>query len=111
MEIRGFGVTTLGLMCVAHLLYDFHWQGPFISEMKGKNAFLLAVHAVTWAGLMCVVLIYSGAKFLPWYPYFLGLTHLFIDAWKCRQKRFDPLGKALYIDQALHLVTLVVVTW
>jgi hypothetical protein len=103
-------MTTLGLLVLAHLLYDFHWQGPFISEMKCKNAFLLAVHAVTWTGLLCAVLIYSGAKFLPWYPYFLGLTHLWIDAWKCRQTRFDPLGMGLYIDQALHFVTLVVVT-
>lgn len=103
-------MTTIGLLVLAHLLYDFHWQGPFIAEMKGKNGFLLAVHAWTWAGLMCAALIYSGARFLPWYPYFLGITHLFIDSWKCHQTRFDPLGKALYIDQALHLVTLVVVT-
>jgi CHASE2 domain-containing sensor protein len=103
-------MTTLGLLVLTHLLYDFHWQGPFISEMKGKSAFFLAVHAVTWTGLLCAVLIYSGARFLPWYPYFLGLTHLGIDAWKCRQKRFDPLGMGLYIDQALHVCTLVVVT-
>ena len=101
---------TLALLILVHLLYDFHWQGPFISEMKGKNAFLLAVHAVTWAGLMCAVLAYSGAGLLPWHPYFLALTHFGIDAWKCRQKRFDPLRAGLYIDQALHLGTLVVVT-
>ena len=45
----------LAALVLAHLMYDFHWQGPFIAEMKGKNWFLLGVHALTWALTMWVV--------------------------------------------------------
>jgi hypothetical protein len=47
-------VTLYSVLFLAHLLYDFHWQGPFIAEMKGKSWFLLLVHAVTWALLLGV---------------------------------------------------------
>ena len=39
-------------LLLAHLLYDFHWQGPFIAKNKGKHDFLLAVHCMTWALLL-----------------------------------------------------------
>lgn len=99
----------LGLL-LAHLLYDFHWQGPFIAEMKAKSWFLLGVHSLTWALLLGAVLWHLGG--LHWWTIpFLAITHFEIDNWKSRHTKLPPLGFALWIDQALHLVTMLVVAW
>lgn len=97
----------LGLL-LAHLLYDFHWQGAFIAEMKGKSWFLLGVHSLTWALLLGAILFHASG--LCWWTIpFLAVTHFVIDAWKARYTELPPLGVALWIDQALHLVTMLVV--
>ncbi len=95
-------------LLLAHLLYDFHWQGPFIAEMKAKNAFLLWVHALTWALLLGAVLWAFGAL-AWWHVPFLGATHYTVDYWKAHQHKLDPLGPALWIDQAAHVVTMILV--
>lgn len=98
-----------GLLLV-HLLYDFHWQGPFIAEMKAKSWFLLGVHSLTWALLLGAVLWHTGG--LSWWTVpFLAVTHFAIDAWKARYTELPSLGLALWIDQVLHLVTMLIVTW
>ena len=96
-------------LLLAHLLYDFHWQGSFISNMKGKSWFLLGIHALTWALVLWFTLALFGnatSGDLVW----LFVTHFAIDAWKARyNKRFAPLGAALWIDQGLHICSLLVV--
>ena len=39
-------------LLLAHLLYDFHWQGDFVANMKGERWFILVVHALTWTLLL-----------------------------------------------------------
>jgi len=99
---------TFGFLVLAHLLYDFHWQGPFISEMKRKSWFLLGVHALTWALLLASVLWWRGGLCV-WHLPFLFLTHFGIDAWKARYTKLPALGLALWIDQALHALTMLIV--
>ena len=96
------------LLLLLHLLYDFHWQGDFIASNKGGYPFLLIIHALTWALLLGVVLIWDGIGW--WQLPFLFVTHVATDYWKCKQKRFAPLGSALWIDQAVHLVTIIIVS-
>ena len=100
-----------GALVLVHLLYDFHWQGPFIAEMKSKSWFLLGVHALTWA-LCCAAVLYAFGMLAAWHLPFLFLTHCAIDAWKARHTKLNALGVALWIDQAAHLVSLIaVVCW
>lgn len=96
-------------LVLLHLLYDFHIQGPFISEMKGKSLFLLGVHALTWA-LVISLGIYVIDALAMWHIIFLATTHFIVDAWKSRFTKLDPLGPALWIDQGLHFITILVVS-
>lgn len=96
-------------LLLAHLLYDFHWQGPFIAENKGKHDFLLAVHCMTWALLLWAVLAVTGYN--SWWK--LGVlyaTHYFIDYWKSHKPQTPENFKLIYVDQALHLVTIILVS-
>lgn len=89
---------------LAHLLYDFHWQGAYISEMKCKSDLHLFVHALTWALLISVVL-YLFNDLSLWKLWFLFGTHFIIDRSKARYNAIS-----LETDQLLHLATLVVVS-
>ncbi len=93
-------------LLLAHLLYDFHWQGPFIGEMKGKFWFILGVHALTYALCLWGVLYLFGMA--SWGKLIVLLvSHFAIDAWKARYTKLPLLGVALWIDQGLHVVVMV----
>lgn len=98
------------IMLLVHLLYDFHIQGDFIGRLKGSNDFLLIVHCLTWALLLSVVLDVYGI-YEPWKLFFLSMTHYLIDYWKSHKLDDDPrkLTTWLYIDQLLHLITILIV--
>jgi hypothetical protein len=95
-------------MILAHLLYDFHWQGAFIADNKGKRLFLLFIHALTWTMLVSLPLFYLGGYAL-WKILFLFITHFFIDMWKSKQPKTDDNFYLIYIDQALHFATILIV--
>ena len=97
----------LMLLVLVHLLYDFHWQGQFVAEWKAKSEFIMAVHVLTWALLVLAVLYWLTGPVAAWKLAMLPITHYLTDTWKYRQKRLAPLGAALYIDQGIHIVTLV----
>jgi hypothetical protein len=98
----------LGALLLAHLLYDFHWQGPFIAENKGKRPFLLFVHSLTWSMLLCFVLYLFGV--LSWWQLpFLLFMHGITDYWKSHLPHDDAHFYLIYIDQAIHVMTILVV--
>lgn len=100
---------TLYLMLLAHLLYDFHWQGPFIAENKGKRPFLLIIHALTWAIFVGLPLYFAKVPlFIPWVCV-LFTTHFFIDNWKCQMPKTDEYFWAIYVDQSLHFLSIILV--
>jgi len=103
-------LTMLFFLVLAHLMYDFHWQGAFIAKIKAESWFLLGVHALTWAMLMGTILfLFKADHILTWRVPFLFATHFVVDAWKARYTRLDALGAGLWIDQALHALTLFLV--
>jgi hypothetical protein len=94
---------------LVHLLYDFHWQGPFIAENKGKNIFILFVHSITWALLIGAILLLGGI-FFWWKLIFLLFTHMIIDKWNCNLVLENRANWASsYYDQAFHLITIIIV--
>lgn len=95
---------------LAHLLYDFHWQNDFIAQYKGKRVFILMVHALTWAVFISLVLYLTGI-FLWWKLVFLFITHCLIDKWKCQLPKTDDYFWGIYVDQGLHSLTLILVTF
>ena len=101
-------ITLFAVIILAHLLYDFHWQGDFIAMNKGKYIFILFVHCITWA-LFIWLIGYFMAGWLVWKLAFLFATHFICDYWKSHQPKTDKNFYLLYIDQAVHLLTLIVV--
>ncbi len=99
----------LYLMILAHLLYDFHWQGAFIADNKGKRIFLLFIHALTWTMFVSLPLFYFEMPLPIWKPLFLFVTHFFVDMWKAKQPKDDAHFYLIYIDQAIHLLTILAV--
>ena len=94
---------------LAHLLYDFHWQGDFIAQNKGKHILFLSVHALTWALLKGAVLWWFGLPLLFLRVAFLYITHLCIDSWKCQLPKTPEYFWGIYVDQGLHLTTILLV--
>ena len=97
-----------------HFLYDFHLQGAFIAEYKAKSYFILFIHSFTWALGLCLIALFLSPEFQWVKLSFLTITHMIIDDWKCH---IHDVGadwyvnmsesKALYIDQFLHLITII----
>lgn len=98
----------LGCLVLAHLLYDFHWQGPFVADMKGKSLFILFVHAGTWALLLWFVLWAFG--FMAWWPLpFLFITHATTDYWKSHKPKTPEYWHLIYVDQGIHFLTVLII--
>ena len=97
------------LLLLAHLLYDFHWQGEFIAQNKGKYALIMGVHVVTWTLIIVVVLWVTIGRLTWWQPIFLFVTHWITDSWKASLPREIGMGWPLWVDQGIHLSTLVIV--
>jgi hypothetical protein len=94
---------------LVHLLYDFHWQGAYVAEMKTKSPFILGVHALTWALLIYAVIYFTtgrastgGWVIVSW----LFVTHYLVDDWKAKITSLPRDTFALYVDQFLHIVSL-----
>lgn len=96
------------IILLIHLLYDFHWQGEFIAINKGKYLFILIIHCFTWA-LFIWLAGYLLISFAWWKLAFLFITHFVSDYWKSHQLKTDENFYQIYIDQSIHLTTLILV--
>ena len=98
-------------MLLAHLLYDFHWQGVSIGENKSKYKSILGLHSLTWALIVYApIFIYTGVLSLDFIS-FLFVTHFFTDAWKGMYPTEDQYFWTLYVDQVIHLVSMLVILY
>jgi hypothetical protein len=70
--------------------------------------FILVVHCLTWA-LFIWLAGYFFVGFAWWKLPFLFLTHMASDYWKSHQPKTPENFYQIYIDQAIHFVTLVIV--
>lgn len=99
-----------------HLLYDWHWQGDFVGVAKAKSDFILFIHSLTWAVLLTLVFAYfrpdvTNMQIIGLMMWFTG-THFLIDRWKARSKNVKAKwGWQLWVDQLLHLATIVIALW
>lgn len=94
------------ILYVANLILDYPLQGSFLAEYKAKNNYILFVHCAIWAFGLSVILMPLGL-FAWWKVVMLLFGHIAVDYWKCRgiYKKFNIKDwTALYIDQLLHFV-------
>ena len=94
------------ILYVANLILDYPLQGTFLAEFKAKNNYILFVHCAIWSFGLSVVLMPLGL-FAWWKVAMLLIGHIAIDYWKCRglYKKWNIKDwTSLYIDQALHVV-------
>jgi Protein of unknown function (DUF3307) len=97
-----------GLVLLAHLWYDFHVQGDYISRGKITNNLLLSVHATTWALTVSAPLYLVGTLTAQQFFFLLG-THWAMDWYKGHKLQGKEWGLAF--DQVVHLLTLAVCLW
>ncbi len=104
----------------ANLLLDYSFQNEFMARFKAQNNYVLFVHAAIW-GLGISILLPYFHLFAWWKVFFLVFGHMLIDFFKAREL-YRPVNErgaarsldnkdfaALYIDQLLHVLQLVVV--
>ena len=102
-------INDLILLLTVHCLADYPLQGDFLANTKGKNFFLLLVHAFIWSGMVYVTFNHLGIN-NPWWFLFLFVGHVLIDKWKCdRPDKSKALTTDLYLDQLGHFVQILIV--
>ena len=95
-------------LLLAHYLADFPLQGDFLANFKSKNNYLLMCHVIIYSLTVGVFLDYLGL-YVTWKLILLIISHTFIDYWKCHYaSKETALTTSLYIDQALHLIVLLI---
>lgn len=96
-----------------NLVLDYPLQGDFLGVQKSKYNYLLFVHSAIWGLGMYFALCATGLSTETWKITFLVFGHYVIDYLKCRKvgfmEKLDPLKGALYIDQFLHVLQILVV--
>lgn len=91
-----------------HAIADYPMQGDFLANIKGKNLFLLLVHAWIWSGLIYMGLMYYGLD-SPLDFAQLFILHTIIDKIKCSMPdKTKALTRDLYFDQAAHMVQIII---
>ncbi len=106
--MMSFSLAPAFYLILAHLVGDFVMQTDFMAKMKGQNNFILLVHVTTWT-LVCSVTLDLLHLFQWWHlPWLLG-THILMDWIKChKMPAKDGLGWCLWVDQSVHVVSLLV---
>lgn len=112
----------LFFLIFVHLVFDFCLQSKFMSDYKGKLPFVMFVHVFVWTFAVCWTATYFGA--LSWWaPIFLFVGHWVADRYKiylidkedledADESNPDVLSRLkllFHVDQAWHLIQLVVV--
>jgi hypothetical protein len=97
----------------AHLLADYPLQGDFLAKMKGERVLLMASHCGIWTGCIVTAAHLVGLAISPLMLVSLFVIHFAADTAKAKKWAFyahmEPLGDALWIDQTIHFLQILVV--
>lgn len=88
------------LWCALHFLADFPWQGEYLSRMKATSWEHLFYHCAEYTGVFVIF-----ARPPLWACAALFVPHFLVDALKSRYKVIPWL----WLDQLLHILTIVVI--
>ena len=89
----------------AHSLGDYFLQTDYLAMNKGKDKYILSIHAILYT--LGVAIIFGNAINQFWYWVIL-LSHIGIDYLKASGITVKKLGntKALVLDQVTHYIIL-----
>ena len=89
----------------AHSLGDYFLQTDYLAMNKGKNNYILCIHAILYT--FGVSLIFGNEINQLWY-WLILLTHILVDYVKVRGITPKIMGdkNALILDQVIHFLTL-----
>ena len=93
-------IVTLLVWLACHFLGDFPLQGDYLSSMKGKSWEHLVYHCACYTG---VFVLFAHPSLLAIVALFV--PHVIIDALKARYHVIPWL----WLDQLLHVLTIVVI--
>ena len=90
----------------AHCLGDYFLQGDYLAMNKGKDNYLLCIHAILYT--FGVSLIFGNEISQLWY-WLILLIHILVDYIKARGITPRIMGdkNALILDQVIHFLTLI----
>ncbi len=98
------------LLLFAHLLGDFYFQPQKLADQKEKKYAAVLLHSLIYAVFIGLAFAIMDA---PWWVFVIAtLSHWLIDSLKftLRNKNFSKV--TIFIsDQALHLLTLLLLSW
>lgn len=89
----------------AHSLGDYFLQTDYLAMNKGKNNYILCIHAILYT--FAISLIFGNEISQLWY-WLILLTHILVDYVKARGITPKIMGdkNALILDQVIHFLTL-----
>ena len=98
------------LLLFAHLLGDFYFQPQKFADRKEKKYSAVLLHSLIYAVFIGLAAAIVDA---PWWVFVIAsLAHWLIDSLKfaLRNKNFSK-AKVFIADQALHLLTILLLSW
>jgi len=100
--IAGIPLQVLLIWLACHFIGDFAFQSAWMSIEKGKSWEVNFYHGATYTAVF-VLFAHSS----PLATAVIFGTHLVIDPLKARYKIIGPI----WLDQLLHIVTILLVLW
>lgn len=93
-------------LLIAHSLGDYFLQTNYLAMNKGKDNYILCVHAILYT--FAIGTVFGNDISHLWY-WIILLTHIPVDYIKARGITTKKLGErnALILDQVIHYITLI----
>ena len=98
----------LKVLLIAHFLADFTFQGAAMAEEKKTSQRALLLHSVIYAAVMAIACFAGVSPLYALLPAaIIALSHFLIDECKCLiSHKWDSIW-LLLIDQAIHVVVII----
>ena len=100
--LAGIPLQVLLVWLACHFVGDFAFQSAWMSMEKGKSWEVNFYHAATYTAVF-VLLAHSS----PLASAVIFVAHVIVDPLKARYKLIGPI----WLDQLLHIVTILFVLW
>ena len=93
-------------LIIAHMFADMALQPSFFAKKKAERPGIMLFHTMMVTGAVSIPIFIFGTLTYPIIA-FLIVTHFIIDSWKSRVPKDDAHFYAIYLDQGLHFVCMI----
>lgn len=102
LALAGIPLQVLLVWLACHFIGDFAFQSAWMSMEKGKSWEVNFYHAATYTAVFII-----WAHSSPLATAVIFGAHVVVDPLKARYKLIGPI----WLDQLLHVITIVLVLW